>query len=328
MYKKLKQFADQSRLTSDEKSGLVYGLYNGCFILIQQYPGTEARHLISLWAKQGDIPLSQPTSDYLNQCTAKYQYLRSASYNGTKIVAEMQGVGFSRGKNYIPCMEAFLNEITGYCTANGFLPCCEGCGTKYGLNLYQIDAAPHMFCSSCYTEVTSALSQNAAKKKAEGHGNVLGGVIGALIGSLLGVAVWVLIYQLGYISVIGGLAMIFFTLKGYELLCGKLTKPGIVISCLISVFMLVAAEYLCIAIEIKKVYEELSLSEALSAVPIFFQYSEIVAAFAKDVVIGLIFMAVGAFATVAQALKTASFSVATRMIAPVTYADSENGADM
>lgn len=324
MYKKVKQFAAQSGLTVDEKSGLAYGLYNGYFILIQQYPNTDARHSITLWAKPGNVPPAQPTSDYLNQCTSKFEYLQTASYNGVKIVAEMQGIGFSWGKNYVPCMQDFLNDITGYCSGNGFLPCCEGCNTEYGLNLYQLDGAPHMFCSSCYTNVTSQLQQNAVKKKAEGHGNVLGGIIGALLGSLIGVVVWVLIYQLGYISVLGGLAMIFCTLKGYELLCGKLTKPGIVISCVISILMLFVAEYACLAIEITKAYSDFSFMDSCQLVPLFMKEPEVSNAVTMDLFVGFIFMVVGAFATVKQALKDSSISVKTRMLAPVTHGNQEN----
>lgn len=319
MYKKVKQFAVQNGLTVDEKGGLIYGLYNGYFILIQQYPNTDARHSITLWAKPGNVPPSQPTSDYLNQCPSKFQYVQTASYNGVKIVAEMQGLGFSWGKNYVPCMQAFLNEITVYCSANDLLPCCEGCGTEYGLNLYQLDGAPHMFCSSCYTNVSSQLQQNAVKKKAEGHGNMLGGIIGALLGSLLGAVVWVLIYQLGYISVVGGLVMIFCTMKGYELLCGKLTKPGIIISCLISVAMVFVSEYLCLAIEIAKAYGGFDIMSALQMVPMFLKESEVSSAVTMDIFVGLIFLIVGAFATVKQAFKNSSVSVKTRMIAPVTH---------
>lgn len=323
MYKKVKEFAAQSGLTVDEKSGLAYGLMNGYFILIRQYPDRDARHSITLWAKPGSVPPAQPTSDYLNQCTAKYQYLQTASYNGTKIVAEMQGIGFSWGKEYVPCMQGFLNEITSYCQTNGFLPCCESCGTEHGLNLYELDEASHMFCSSCYTSVSELLQQNAAKKKAAGQGNVLGGIIGALLGSLIGVAVWVLIYQLGYISVIGGLVMIFCTMKGYELLGGRLTKLGVCISCLISILMLFVSEYLCIAIEVTKVYEDFSFMDSLALTPLFIKEPEVSDAVIMDLFVGFIFMVVGAFATVKQALKSSSATVKTRMIAPVTY-NSQN----
>ncbi|MGN0131051.1 MAG: hypothetical protein ACI4AA_01265 [Lachnospiraceae bacterium] len=318
MYKKVKQFASANGLTVEDKSGLAYGLLNGYFVLIQQHPTVEARHLICLWAKPANDASASAAVDYLNQCPARFQYLRTSSYNGTKIVAEFQGTGFQWGKNYVPCMESFLREITTYCRNNDFLPCCEGCGTQFGLNLYQLDGSPHMFCSSCYTGVTAQIQQNAIQKKKLGSGNVIGGIIGALLGSLLGVAAWVIIYELGYISALGGLIMVVCSMKGYELLGGRLNKLGIALSCIISVLMLFFAEQVCLSIEICKALSDFTFIEAFQSVPFFLSQSEIMAAAAQDVFIGLLLMVVAAFATVKQAYKENSASVSTRMVAPVT----------
>ena len=59
--------------------------------------------------------------------------------------------------------------------------------------------------------------------------NTVGGVIGAVIGALLGVIAIILIGQAGYVSALGGLALAFCSLKGYELLGGKLSMKGILI---------------------------------------------------------------------------------------------------
>ena len=48
--------------------------------------------------------------------------------------------------------------------------------------------------------------------------NAVTGIVGALVGSLLGVVVWIAIYHAGYIASIAGIAIIFCTLKGYEIL--------------------------------------------------------------------------------------------------------------
>ena len=58
----------------------------------------------------------------------------------------------------------------------------------------------------------------------------MGGVVGALIGSLLGAASIILLSQLGYVAAISGVIMAVCALKGYELLGGKLTKKGVIIS--------------------------------------------------------------------------------------------------
>ena len=77
--------------------------------------------------------------------------------------------------------------------------------------------------------------QPAAPEKKE---NVIGGIIGAFLGSLIGVAVIVLLDQLGYVAAVSGIVMGFCALKGYELLGGKLSKLGVVISVIIVIVMI------------------------------------------------------------------------------------------
>jgi len=322
MYKKVKQYGLSNGLTVEAKAGLVYGLVNGYFVLIQQYPGTDAKHTVYLWAKPQNLQSAPATADYLNQSRSRFQYLQSASYDGKKITAEFQGLGFQWGTKYVPCLDAFLKEMTGYCQSNGFLPCCESCGTEAGLNLYQIDGFGHMFCSSCYSNVAGQIQQNALQKKQQGSGNILGGIVGALLGALIGAAVWILIYQLGYISALGGLVMVICSMKGYELLGGRLNKAGIAITCIISVLMLLFAEYICLSIEIYQVFHEEALSftfaEAFYSVPYFLNESEVMSAVIMDLVIGFALMAAGAFGTIKQTYKENSGVINTRMVAPVT----------
>ena len=68
--------------------------------------------------------------------------------------------------------------------------------------------------------------------------NVIGGIVGALLGSLIGVAAIVLLDQLGYVAAVSGIVMGFCALKGYEILGGKLSKLGVVISVIIVILMI------------------------------------------------------------------------------------------
>ena len=325
MYKKVQQYAAGKGLTVATKDGLAYGLINGFFVVIQQDPVTLACHTVRLWVKQGNTEPVPATEDYLNQCKQKFQYLQSASYSGNKIIAEFQGLGFQWGKKYVPCLDAFLQEITTYCQTNGLLPCCESCNTEYGLNLYQIDDISHMLCSSCYANISEELHHAAAQNKRKGSGNVIGGIVGAFLGSLIGVAVWVLIYELGYISAIAGIVMIVCALKGYEMLGGSLNKTGIIISCLISLIMVIVAEQLSLSIDIYNAYKdyyEITFFDAFRSVPSFMEESEVRTAVIGDLIIGYILMAVGAWGTIRQALKNVSGVVNKQMITSVTSTDN------
>ena len=67
--------------------------------------------------------------------------------------------------------------------------------------------------------------------------NLIAGIVGALIGSLIGVLCIVVIGQLGYVAALSGIVMAVCTLKGYELLGGKLSTKGIVVSIVLMLVM-------------------------------------------------------------------------------------------
>ncbi len=78
------------------------------------------------------------------------------------------------------------------------------------------------------------MSGQEKKQKKE---NIVAGIVGALIGSLLGVLCIVILGQLGYVAALSGLVMAICTLKGYEMLGGKLSTKGIVISIVLMIVM-------------------------------------------------------------------------------------------
>lgn len=325
MYKKVKQYAINHGFTVEEKNGLIYGRMNGFFFSIYQDPATMAKHTVHLWVKEDKMTAIPSIPDFLNQCTGKHQYLQSASYSGTKVIAEFQGLGFKWQKEYTPCLDAFLQEFTSYCRSNGLVSCCESCGSGLGLSLYQIGDMEHMFCSSCYSSTADSLQRKAAEASKKGNGNIVGGIVGALLGSVLGVIVWTLIYQLGYISGIAGLVMIICALKGYEMLGGHLSKAGVIISCVISIIMVLVAEQICVGIEIFNAYKdyyEISFFDAFRSVPSFLEDPDLRAAVIGDIIMGYILMAVGAWGTVRQAYKSTASGTKTRMVASVTSSSS------
>ena len=319
MYKKVKNYALQNNLTIDEKGGLAYGQFNGIFLAIHQDPATPAKHTVQIWVKPGRTEPAPAIPAFLTQCTSKHQYLQSATYAGGRVTAEFQGLGFKWGKNYVPCLDAFLREITAYCNDNGLVISCESCDACEDLSLYLIDGVSHLFCPACYTGVSDKIRKDINEKKRGGSGNLAGGLVGAFLGSLLGVALWVLIYQLGYISAIGGAVMIVCAMKGYEMLGGRLNTTGIVISCVLSVLMLIFAEQLSLGIEIYKSYKDYGVTffEAFQSVPAFLDEPEIRTAVIRDVVIGYVLMAVGAWGTVRQALKAGSGKQDVKKLTPV-----------
>lgn len=330
MYKKVKNYALGKGLAVDDKAGIAYGKINGYFVVIHQDPATPGRHTLQLWVKTGNVTPYPSIVDFINQCPSKFKYLQTASYSGTKVIAEFWGNGLKWGTAYVPCIDAFLQEITNYCQTNQLITCCESCGSELGLSLYQVESVDHLLCSACYADTSEQIQKSINQKASLGNGNIIGGIIGALLGSLLGVIVWVLIYQLGYISAIGGVVLVVCALKGYELLGGRLNATGIVISCIISAIMLLFAEQVCLSIEIYQAFREYDVTffESFRSVPAFLAEPEIRNAVVMDLVMGYILFAAGAWGTIHQTYKKNKNTVSTKMIAAVTDAGTGSGSQM
>ena len=103
------------------------------------------------------------------------------------------------------------------------------------------------FCEHCGAEVKPAEAVTGEVKKPE---NVMTGIVGALIGAAIGGASIVLLSQMDVIASISGIILAVCTMKGYELLGGRMTKKGIVISVLLMLAMPYLADRIDWAIRI------------------------------------------------------------------------------
>lgn len=129
-----------------------------------------------------------------------------------------------------------LNNMTDYLRTKGYEPCCQNCSQKTGTNPYVIGTSYVLLCQECGDRVNqdvSALAQQSLQKKE----NVIGGIVGALLGSVIGILCILFFSQMGRVAALSGVVMAVCTLKGYEMLGGKLTKKGMVISILIMLLM-------------------------------------------------------------------------------------------
>ena len=135
--------------------------------------------------------------------------------------------------------------------------------------------------------------------------NVLAGAVGAFLFSLVGGILWFVIYQFGYLAAISGLIGVICAVKGYTFFAKIKTESNkcLVISTVISIAVLVIAWYLCVAYDIYLVYQEwyaagevdftYTFFESVQVVPYFFEESEILIAYLKDLGLGLLFAALG-----------------------------------
>lgn len=104
------------------------------------------------------------------------------------------------------------------------------------------------------------------KKQEQLRDNLSNG-IGALLGSVIGVICIIFFSQLGRVAVLSGIVMAVCTLKGYEMLGGKLTKKGVVIGIIMMIFMTYIGDRIDWAILIAREWD-VDLFEGFQYVPV------------------------------------------------------------
>ena len=132
------------------------------------------------------------------------------------------------------------------------------------------------FCGSCGASMVSEqhiqeqpMPAQEAPVVPEKPENMLTGIVGALLGAAIGAGAIILLGQLGYIASISGFVLAVCTLKGYELLGGKLSTKGTIISLILMLITPYIADRLDWAIVIVKEFssEGVTFGQAFAAVP-------------------------------------------------------------
>ena len=140
------------------------------------------------------------------------------------------------------------------------------------------------------------------KKRQE---NVVAGLVGAFLGTLLGVVCTVVIGQLGYVASLSGLIMAVGALKGYELLGGRLSKKGAVISSALILVMTWLAHRLTWAIALTST-AGLGVFESFQTIPELLEAGLLEGpAYWGDLVMLYLFTLLGAVPTIIAGLRSA-----------------------
>ena len=135
--------------------------------------------------------------------------------------------------------------------------------------------------------------------------NVLAGVVGAFLFSLVGGILWFVLYQIGYLASISGLVGVICAVKGYTFFAKvkEESKKCLVFSVMLTIVVLAISWYFCVAYDIYLVYQEwfaagevdftLTFFESVRAVSFFFEDSEILMGYLKDLGLGILFAGLG-----------------------------------
>lgn len=305
----LQDLSNELGLSYVAKDKLIYGEYRGYKVAVKEYNSA------------GVFLIKFPISSDSDEGTELIGRLAADLKVSDKKISESS---YSDGSLYIKLAKALksettkdsikniIDEVTTFAASNEFRTVCEGCKLERVTSPYQISNYPMFFCDSCHSQILSDIEAPKEKVK-EKPQNLLFGIVGALIGSLLGVAVWVIVYSLGYIAAVCGFVLAVCTIKGYELLGGKLNKVGIAITFLLTLVMVYVATHLSYSFELyneAKKYGEVSLIDSIKSISTIKQnFPEINDSFTKDLVIGYVFTLIGSVSSFVSIYKEKNFKI-------------------
>ena len=162
--------------------------------------------------------------------------------------------------------------------------------------------------STYYTEGTASHSGFMLQEPE----NVPMGILGAFLLSLAGGILYFIIYQLGYIAGIAGFIAVICAIKGYKWLGKKETVKGVVISSVIALIVIIAAEFYAAGFQLLElmndVYPEAGVNFFNSPVYVIKMMQEsgdIASIVIREVAITLLLCVVASISAVINAFKEA-----------------------
>lgn len=300
MNKKFKEkyiaMAQQAGFVFDEESETVSGHYNDYNIVVfcqnANVPGMISLR-VSAVRPDGEI-----TKEEKQQLKSENKQISGIFQNGSNVIINMKNSNDLQSI-IIPALDTFTNFLK----MSGFTNCCQMCGKTVDTESYYVSGGVLNICPDCSTSVQQNKTLNNTKTKHKKE-NVVGGIVGALLGSLIGVLCIVLLGQLGYVAAISGVMMAVCTIKGYELLGGKISTKGIIISCIIMILMTYIGDRVDWAVVICREYETSRFFAAFNAVPYFISEGAIeIGGYIGNLLLLYVFVIIGALPTIIASFK-------------------------
>ena len=233
MTQKEKTFLDQTaqrlHLMVDGESSILFGSVGGYRTMLWRNDQGLAVMTLSLH-KLGQ----EPDQSAIRQFVKGTRLVMGFSVRRSRVELTLN-VRFGN-PNQVEKLAEAVAAVVEFLHASGYDNCCQNCGSAVETDPCIMTGVPSLLCDSCYQQLGHLQEQNQQAELGKTE-NVVAGTVGALLGSLLGVACIVLLGQLGYVAAVSGIVMAICTMKGYELLGGKLTKKGVIISGVIMIVM-------------------------------------------------------------------------------------------
>ena len=181
-------------------------------------------------------------------------------------------VGSVTNKKYLPEMINPLLEIVGnYLEKIEALEVCRHCKEAKKTHLVDNDSEISFYCNDCYKLIEKAANYKKEKYN-KSKENILLGTIGAILGTIPGIILWILFGFIGIEPGIAGIAITMGSAVFYKKFAHNIKLPGIIISTVIGLFMVLVAHEINCAIYIYNLYKSdyiIKLIDAYKAIPYY-----------------------------------------------------------
>lgn len=192
---------------------------------------------------------------------------------------------------------------------------CTECGTPVTGGTWKlIDGIAYYLHPSCAEKAQREIGEEEQARKDADTGNYLTGTIGAFLGAAVGSVLWAVVLYVGYVASVVGLAIGFLAEKGYNLLKGRQGKAKVFILILAIIFGVLLGNFASDAITLATMISGGELPgfgyvdiPALIVVLLLGE-AEYLSATIGNILMGLLFAALGVFSLLKKAGRAVSGS--------------------
>ena len=220
---------------------MAYGMYKGYYTIVQMLINGQS----FLVRMNYNLPENFDLMGFKNRAV---QYINSMKIAEKKITAtnvtdhtlEVQIAPSALAKKTAEMIDRIVNGLVTFLAAESAGTGCQLCGTDLGVSCFNLNGTPHFLCPNCSQASLNQLEAERQSKLSEKSNPILG-LIGALIGAVIGSVLWILLLYAGWYAGIAALAILGGAMKGYTLLGKNLDRKGVIISLLVSLVIIYAA---------------------------------------------------------------------------------------
>lgn len=271
----------------NETERVMHGTRNGIIILIEMFHVSLSKEISHRVMAPLDFLHSERKEEFLSklqELEQRYEYVRYVgNISGNNIAVVIDG---DKAQTKVR-LEYVIHELTTICNEYDISSQCEVCDSNQGLEYICVDHDKKLMCSACSARITNSVNSIQTKKDI-----FILGLIGAVFGALLGSVLWIVLDQVGFIAGIAGYAIVFCSVKGYDLFGRTISRKGIVISILVSLLTILFADCFSLGISIYREFSttySLTFLDALMSVPYFLTEEEVLKSILINLGIGYLF---------------------------------------